>query len=275
MGDGLKKDNMFIYGTAWKKERTAELVRLALHCGFRAVDTANQPKHYHEAGVGEGLKDFLSREKRESLFVQTKFTSVDGQDSRIPYDAAADLTTQVSQSFKSSLEHLGVSYLDSYLLHGPYDHPGLGEEDWQVWSALSDIYKSHGAKKIGISNVNIHQLKMLVEGAEIPPMVVQNRCYANRGWDREVREYCRSRQIQYQGFSLLTANPQTVFGEKVLALSYQFHCAPEQVIFKFAELVGITPLTGTSQESHMKLDLASKDIRLTDQEAAAILEGTG
>ena len=39
-----------IYGTAWKKERTTALVELALQSGFRGVDTACQPKHYHEAG---------------------------------------------------------------------------------------------------------------------------------------------------------------------------------------------------------------------------------
>ena len=44
-----------IYGTAWKKERTAELVMAAVKAGFRGIDTACQPKHYHEAGVGEAL----------------------------------------------------------------------------------------------------------------------------------------------------------------------------------------------------------------------------
>jgi len=46
------KATALMYGTAWKKEKTAELVSLALKCGFRGIDTACQPKHYNEPGVG-------------------------------------------------------------------------------------------------------------------------------------------------------------------------------------------------------------------------------
>ena len=97
----------FIYGTAWKKEATTELVRMAVKAGFRAIDTANQPKHYSEVLVGEALEalagDGISRNE---LFLQTKFTPLNGQDERVPYDPQADLKTQVRQSFQSSLEHL-------------------------------------------------------------------------------------------------------------------------------------------------------------------------
>src|SRR6185436_13642708 len=115
----------FIYGTAWKKDATTELVRKAVKAGFRAIDTANQAKHYSEALVGEALAA-LAREgiHRDSLWLQTKFTSVSGQDERLPYDPQADITTQVQQSFESSLKHLGTDRVDSYLLHGPYSFPG-------------------------------------------------------------------------------------------------------------------------------------------------------
>ena len=97
----------FMYGTAWKKEETTRLVKLAVTSGFTAIDTANQIIHYDEARVGDALLD-LSRQgiERESLFLQTKFTSAGGQDHRTPYDASADITTQVGQSFRSSLRHL-------------------------------------------------------------------------------------------------------------------------------------------------------------------------
>src|SRR6185369_6240800 len=97
----------FMYGTAWKKDATTRLVQLAVESGFTAIDTANQLIHYQEALVGEALKSLAQKGiKREALFLQTKFTSVDGQDHRTPYDASADLTTQVRQSFDSSLLHL-------------------------------------------------------------------------------------------------------------------------------------------------------------------------
>src|SRR6476660_6321458 len=101
----------WMYGTAWKKEATTELVQLAVASGFTAIDTANQLIHYQEALVGEALQALAKNGiKRDSLFLQTKFTSVDGQGGRPPYDPSADLTTQVRQSFDSSLNHLGTDY---------------------------------------------------------------------------------------------------------------------------------------------------------------------
>src|SRR6185369_13674797 len=107
-----------IYGTAWKEECTAALVRMALDAGFRAIDTANQRKHYFEAAVGEAVHAAVEDGivERSDVFLQTKFTFVNGQDHRLPYDPKASLTQQVEQSFASSLEHLGVSYIDSYVL---------------------------------------------------------------------------------------------------------------------------------------------------------------
>src|SRR6185369_6136026 len=108
----------FMYGTAWKKDATTRLVQLAVESGFTAIDTANQLIHYEEALVGEALQALAKKGiERDSLFLQTKFTSVDGQGSRAPYDPSADLTTQVRQSFDSSLNHLGTDYVDSYILH--------------------------------------------------------------------------------------------------------------------------------------------------------------
>src|ERR1041385_6300468 len=99
----------FLYGTAWKEDRTAALVELAIKTGFRAIDTANQRKHYFETAAGQGLAAVYRAGivKRADLFLQTKFTSVDGQDHRLPYDRDAPLSTQVTQSMASSLDHLG------------------------------------------------------------------------------------------------------------------------------------------------------------------------
>src|SRR5215510_1394888 len=157
----------FIYGTAWKKDATAGLVQKAVKAGFTAIDTANQPKHYSESLVGEALEGI----PRESLFLQTKFTPLDGQDQRVPYDTQAPLQEQVRQSFESSLQHLKTHYVDSYLLHGPYSYPRLGEEDWEVWTALEEIQQSGRVRMIGISNVNHLQLSELLQKARVKPQV--------------------------------------------------------------------------------------------------------
>ena len=257
----------FMYGTAWKKDTTAELVELAVSTGFTAIDTANQLIHYQEALVGEALLALDKKGiKRETLFLQTKFTPVDGQDHRTPYDASADIITQVGQSFESSLKHLHTDYVDSYVLHGPYSRVELGKPDWEVWAALEKIYQSGRTKMIGISNVNAGQLRQLCEQAEIKPMVVQNRCYAVLGWDKEVREICQANHIIYQGFSLLTVNRDVLRDPEIWEMAKRVGTGPMQVIFRFAMQIGMLPLTGTTNEQHMKEDLQIEHFELTQEE---------
>lgn len=261
----------FMYGTAWKKEATAQLVQLAVTSGFTAIDTANQLIHYDEALVGEALQALAKNGiERDKLFLQTKFTSVDGQDHRTPYEPSADLTTQVGQSFDSSLSHLGTDYLDSYVLHAPFQRRGLGKADWEVWSAMERLCESGRTRMIGISNVTAPQLAQLCEQAKLKPMVVQNRCYAVLGWDMEVREICQANGIIYQGFSLLTANRQVVAEPDVHAMARRLGTGPAQVIFRFAMQVGMLPLTGTTNEQHMREDLAVEGLSLSDVEVERI-----
>lgn len=261
----------FMYGTAWKKSATKDLVHLAVTCGFTAIDTANQLVHYDEARVGEALRA-LDKEgiQRETLFLQTKFTSVDGQDHRTPYDPSADLATQVRQSFESSLSHLGTSYLDSYVLHAPFQRRGLSDADWEVWSAMEDLYEAGKTKMIGISNVAAAQLTELCERAKHKPMVVQNRCFAALAWDRQVREICRAHGIIYQGFSLLTANQEVLVDPAIHAIAQRLGAGIAQVIFRFAMQVGMLPLTGTTNQRHMKEDLQAGRFTLSSEEIESI-----
>ncbi|MSP62622.1 MAG: aldo/keto reductase [Myxococcales bacterium] len=258
----------FMYGTAWKEERTEALTRMALAAGFRAIDTANQRKHYAEASVGAAVK--ASGIPRGELFLQTKFTSTRGQDHRLPYDRAADLATQVRQSFASSCEHLGVEYLDSYVLHGPWSDLGWGEKDRQAWGAMEALHETRAARLIGVSNVSLSQLVALCDEATVAPAFVQNRCYARDGWDHEVRACCLDRGIVYQGFSLLTANRRELSGPIAAAIATRVGATVPQVVFRFAMAVGMLPLTGTSDRQHMEQDLASAAITLDPGDIAAI-----
>ena len=262
----------FIYGTAWKGPLTAQLVKMAVAAGFFAIDTANQPKHYSEPLVGEALCQLQnSGVSREQIFLQTKFTPLDGHDDNVPYDPDADYATQVKTSFQSSLQHLKTDYIDSYLLHGPYFASGLSSADWEVWGALEKIYESKQARLIGISNVNLTQLQQLTNQAKIKPMIVQNRCFANRGWDQSVREFCGANSIIYQGFSLLTANLGVLQSKQLQEIALRFKKTPAQVIFKFCSQVGIVPLTGTTSAQHMHEDLSIDDFQLTGEDVALIL----
>jgi diketogulonate reductase-like aldo/keto reductase len=261
----------FMYGTAWKKEATTQLVQLAVASGFTAIDTANQPIHYEEALVGDALQALAKQGiARDRLFLQTKFTPVNGQDHRTPYDVHASITTQVKQSFESSLAHLHTDRLDSYVLHGPYSRRGLGKEDWEVWGAIEALYDAGKTKMIGISNVTAEQLTLLCEKAKHRPMVVQNRCYAAFGWDKEVRGICRAHHIIYQGFSLLTANREVIAEPDVRAMAARYGMGLAQLIFRFAMQIGMLPLTGTTSGQHMGEDLAVEQFTVSPEDLQRI-----
>lgn len=260
------------YGTAWKEERTEALTRLALAEGFRAIDTANQRKHYFETAVGTAV--IASGVARSEIFLQTKFTYERGQDHRLPYDRDAPIAAQVRQSFESSLEHLGTAYLDSYVLHGPWSSGGWSPQDREAWGAMEELHREGRVKLLGVSNVTKEQIEKACTNASVPPAFVQNRCYARDGWDADVRTFARENGIAYQAFSLLTANRRELGGSIVKGIARRNGATVPQIVFRFARAVGMIPLTGTSDRAHMRDDLASRSIDLRAEDVAAI-EGVG
>lgn len=262
----------FIYGTAWKEEATTPLTLQALDNGFSGIDTANQRKHYYEAGVGDALRSFYQKgdKKREDLFLQSKYTYPTGQDDRLPYDPYADYEKQVRQSFSSTLEHLETDYLDAFLLHGPSTGRGLADVDFQVWQAMEELYRSGQVKLLGISNVNAEQLEYLSHHAAIKPAFVQNRCFAVTGWDLPVRAICQRHGICYQGFSLLTANPAIISEPEFQSIIERTGLTAAQIIFQASLRMGMIVLTGTSDKKHMQQDLDCECQELTEDEVRQI-----
>ena len=262
----------FLYGTAWKEDRTAALTELAIRSGFRAIDTANQRNHYFEAGVGQGLAAAYARRPghpRRS-FSSNKIHLSGGQDHRLPYDPAATLSLQVAQSMASSLEHLGTDHVDSFVLHGPASHSHWTTDDFETWQAMIKERDAGRTRLLGVSNISLAQLQQMARAHAEPPAFVQNRCYASRGWDREVRAFCRERNIIYQGFSLLTANRQVLGHPTIAAVAAQKNATQAQIIFAFARQVGMLPLTGTSSADHMRQDLESRSLQLPPDAVSAI-----
>ena len=267
----------FIYGTAWKEDRTPALTELALRMGFRGIDTANQRRHYFEAGVGQGLNAAYRSGlvARNDLFLQTKFTYQPGQDHRLPYDPEASLSVQVAQSMASSLDHLGTDYLDSYVLHGPTSNREWTDADTEVWETMRKERDAGRTRLLGVSNVSSRHLQQMAAARAELPAFVQNRCYARLGWDRAVRSFCREHKIIYQGFSLLTANQEVLQHPLIASLTIasmgaSANATPAQIVFSFARAMGILPLTGTTNAEHMKQDLASRDVKLQPEAMQAI-----
>jgi diketogulonate reductase-like aldo/keto reductase len=261
----------FLYGTAWKEDRTAALTELALRMGFRGIDTANQRRHYFEAGVGQGLAAAYRAGlvTRDDLFLQTKFTYQPGQDHRLPYDPAASLSVQVAQSMASSLDHLGTDHVENYVLHGPSSNHDWTDADAEVWEAMRNERDAGHTRLLGVSNVSLRHLQQMAAARAELPAFVQNRCYARLGWDRAVRSFCREHKIVYQGFSLLTAN-QEVLQHPLIASLTSASATPAQIVFSFARTIGILPLTGTSDAQHMKQDLAARSLTLPPDAVEAL-----
>lgn len=259
-----------IYGTAWKKDRTAALVEQAIELGFRGIDTACQPKHYNEAGVGNGVTACLHRGiDRAELYLQSKFTSLSGQDPmQIPYDPKASLSEQVAQSFQTSLKNLQTPYLDCLVLHSPLANP---QQTMEVWQAMEQIFHSGGVKQLGISNCYDPQLfELLYQNAMVKPAVIQNRFYAQTQYDRIIRSFCREHRIIYQSFWTLTANPHILAHPTLQTLAANHRCSAAQIFFRYLSQIDIIPLTGTTSENHMREDLAIFDFELTADERDAV-----
>ncbi|MGZ4976442.1 MAG: aldo/keto reductase family protein [Methylobacter sp.] len=259
-----------IYGTAWKKDSTAALVEQAVGLGFRGIDTACQPKHYNEAGVGDGVAACLHRGMdRGELYLQSKFTSLSGQDpERVPYDPDAGLGEQVAQSFQASLKNLQTDYLDCLVLHSPLSSQ---QRTMEVWQAMERIFHSGGVKQLGISNCyDPEQFKLLYQDAKVKPAVIQNRFFAETGYDREIRNFCREHKVIYQSFWTLTANPNVLTHPTLQALAAKYRRNAAQIFFRYLSQIGIIPLTGTTSEIHMREDLAILDFELSADECEAV-----
>ncbi|KIW39072.1 uncharacterized protein PV06_08884 [Exophiala oligosperma] len=260
----------FIYGTAWKKEATTDLVYQALCNGFTAVDTAAQPKHYREdlvaAGIARAIND--AKVKRSDLYLQTKFTSVQGQDpDHMPYDKDSPLIEQVNASIMSSLLNFNFAnvvkegdvkdpYIDTLVLHSPMD---TFDETLEVWRALEQ-YVPNEIRNLGISNCNLFTLMELYERSTIKPSVVQNRFYPSTKFDIGVRKFCQEKNILYESFWTLSANPKLVWSAEVGSLANQVGISTQSALYCLVLALGnITILNGTKSPRHIQEDWEAID----------------
>lgn len=255
-----------IYGTAWKKERTADLVEAALQAGFRGIDTACQPKHYDESLVGVGLQRMVSQGlKREDVYLQTKFTPLSSQDPEdLPYSVSSSLKEQVMTSFEVSLANLQTDYIDALLLHSPLDSH---EQTMQAWMAMENLYSQGCVYQLGISNCyDLDVFKALYAEANVKPGIVQNRFYKDTAYEVELRDWCKDKGIIFQSFWSLTANPDILSSDTVGMYADKYKKTAAQIFFRYLSQSGIVPLTGTASEQHMREDLDIFNFTLSTDE---------
>ncbi|KAL3763847.1 hypothetical protein ACHAW5_006265 [Stephanodiscus triporus] len=248
------------YGTAWKKDATADLVAKAIRAGFRHIDTACQPRHYNEAGVGDGWVA-AARElnlDRTDIWLQTKFSGLNAHDpDNVPYDVNASLEDRVRQSLQKSLENLKTDYIDSWIMHGPEDN---WDDHWKVWRTMESAVDEGKVRQLGISNFySLEDVQWAYDHARIKPKVVQNRFYAKSGHDVGIRAFCQENDIEYQSFWTLPANPDAFHHQAAHDLSNRKKLSPEALFYAFCMAIGISPMNGTTNEVHMKEAIALMD----------------
>jgi diketogulonate reductase-like aldo/keto reductase len=238
-----------------------------MHYRFRSIDTACQPKHYSENLVGDALLDLYARKvvARKDIFIQTKFTSLNGQDpSSIPYDSDAALPDQVRQSFQKSLINLHTDYIDSYIMHSPMD---TNDRTMEVWRVFEDYHSQGKVKYLGLSNTyNINTLKHVYANAIVKPSFLQNRFYAKTQYDHEIRDFCTANGIKYQSFWTLTANPNILNHGIVKGLASKYGSTKESIWYRYIQSQGMVPLCGTTSKQHMMEDIAVHAIRLEQKD---------
>lgn len=235
-----------IYGTAWKKDSTSTLVKDAVLNGFRFLDTANQPKHYNEEGVGFGWTKAAVELglERNDFFLQTKFSPLSSQDlNDLPYSETASLSDMVLQSVEGSLQHLQTDYLDALILHSPFK---MMEDTLTVWSAMESLVDNGTVLQLGISNCyNYDTLTELFEKARIKPTILQNHLKTIT-FDPRFLQFTRENNMQYQAFWTLTSNKHHLEKTEIREMAAQKDLSPQLYMYAFLLALHITPLDGST-----------------------------
>ena len=203
-----------------------------------------------------GLIQILKELERSDIFLQTKYTSVNGQDpNNIPYDKTASLEEQVKQSLEKSLQNLQTDYIDSLVLHSPMK---TMDETLRVWKVFESFVANGTVRQLGISNMyDYRAFETLYEGVTIKPSILQNRFHDQTKYDVKLRQICKRHGIKYQSFWTLTApgNRQAMGSGVWKAMAKEKGLTPQTLMYAYMMSLGHTPLDGSKSVEHMKEDI--------------------
>lgn len=248
-----------VYGTAEKTN--PDIIYSALVHGARALDTACQPKNYHEHVVGHSLQRALASVPdgglgltRDDLFIQSKFTTPSGHTPQtMPYLPSDSPSTMVRKSINMTLAKLQVDKLDALLLHAPM--PTTAETQ-AVWEAMENLVGTE-TTLLGICNVTLPQLRQLWPLIRIKPAIVQNRFWDTTAYDRDLRDFCAKHGVVYQAFWVLRANRRLLGSNFITWLATKMHMSPQNALFlavlslQPGASAGLSVLTGTTRAENI------------------------
>ena len=228
-------------------EEVINSVSHALSSGYRLIDTASF--YGNEEGVGEAIRN--SDVPRDEIFVTTKIW-IDDQE-----------RGSVRKAFETSLDKLGLEYIDLYLIHWPV--PGKYLE---VWKVLQTLYKEGKVKAIGVSNCLVHHLESFKELGGIQPMLVQNEFHPKLV-QQKLLDYCELNNIQYQAWSPLMRG-RILDNQLLKGLASRYGKTPAQVVLRWALQKGVAIIPKSVHKERIVENSEIFDFQLTADEVKAI-----
>ena len=236
---------------------TRHATKAALETGFRLLDTSERYRTEHE--VGDAMRDVFRAGtiKREDVFVVTKLWNTNHRPER------------VKPAFEASLRRLQLDYIDLYLIHTPFafkpgdeqdprDDEGNVVYDAQVtlldtWRAMEELIAEGKCKAIGLSDVNVEQVRKIVDAARIKPAVVHVESHPYLP-EWELLHYCNENDIVLQAFAALghSSKPNLLEDPVVTAVASRVHKTPAQVLLAWAIQRGTAPLTTSKNAGRIK-----------------------
>ena len=222
-------------------EPTIQAVEWALQAGYRHIDTA---KFYaNEAGVGEGIR--RSGIPREEIWVTTKLWPID--------------ITNAGKALKTSLDKLGLDYVDLYLMHWPI--PGLVTRSWK---AMEGLLEHGGARAVGVSNYSVGQLESVLEVAKTPPAVNQVK-FSAFGYDQERLDFCTKHGIVTEAYSPLTRGKK-LGDEHLNQIAAGYTKSPAQVLLRWALQKGTVVIPKSQNQERIAQNIDIFDFELSDED---------
>ena len=223
---------------------TYDAVKMALAAGYRHIDTA--VAYFNEQEVGKAIKD--SGIPRDQIWVTTKMWLQDYK-----YEDA-------KKSIETSLNKIGLDYIDLYLLHQPY-----GEVE-EAWKALEEAKKAGKIRSIGVSNMTPKLWNKFVPNFDEVPSVnqVEFNPYFQQ---KELREILAKDNVRVEAWAPLGEGNKDLLNEPViLDIAKKYNKNAGQVILRFENQEGIVVFPKSVHEARIKSNLDIFDFELTDEE---------
>lgn len=230
----------------------ADAVKTAIAKGYRSIDTAQV--YRNEESVGRGIRAAIDEGlvAREELFVTSKVWN-DG----LSYE-------ETLAAYASSLEKLGLDYLDLYLIHWP----GLDTNYIEAYKALEKIYQDGRGRSIGVSNFHVHHLEHLLKETTVIPVINQIEFHPHLT-QGEVRNYCKEHRIQVEAWSPLM-NGSLLEEALIQQLASKYNKTPAQIVLRYDVQHGVVTIPKTMTPSRMTENLDVFDFALADEEMAQL-----